>query len=97
MISMALLITGLGIFTLTSLTSWNHWLLSFIAGVLVGFSIIKARHLNVKFPRILTLKNNQVPEEVSDPERIKLLNSPNNGQYWKVFKPQRQKGLSQDG
>ena len=91
MISISLLIAGLGIFTLTSLTSLNHWLLSFLEGILVGFSIIKARRLNVKSSRILALKNDQALEEASDPERIKFLNSPNNGQYWKVFKPQTQK------
>ena len=91
MISISLLITGLGIFTLTSLTSLNHWMLSFLAGILVGFSIIKARHLNVTFSRVLALKDDQVPEEASDLERIKLLNSPNNGQYWRVFNPQTQK------
>lgn len=88
MVSISLLIIGLGIFTLTSLTSLNFWLLSFLAGILVGLSIIKARHLNVRFPRIFGLKYDQVAEDVSDPERTKLLNSPNNGKYWRVFKPQ---------
>jgi len=91
MISISLLIIGLGIFALTSLTSLSHWLLSFLAGILVGLSIIKARHLNVKFPRMRALKNDQVAGELSDLERLKLLTSPNNGQYWKVFKPQAQK------